>query len=125
MESKMTRGIRGAVCVAENSREAIFSATTKLLREILDRNSIEPEDIASVFITATPDLNADFPAYAVRGNGLTQVPVLCASEIDVPHAMKGLIRALVHVNTERSQADIRHVYLGEAARLRPDLAEPE
>jgi chorismate mutase len=121
----MIRGIRGAICVAEDSREAIFSATTQLLREVLDRNSLKPEDIASMFITATPDLNADFPAYAVRGNGLSQVPVLCASEIDVPHAMKGLIRVLVHVNTGRSQAEIRHVYLGETARLRPDLAESD
>ncbi|MBD3256836.1 hypothetical protein GF377_00285, partial [candidate division GN15 bacterium] len=65
-------------------------------------------------------LNADFPAYAVRYNGLTTVPVLCAREIDVPGAMGSLIRILVHVETERAREDIEHVYLGEAARLRPD-----
>ena len=117
----MTRGIRGAVTVAENTREAIFEATSHLLREIIGRNEIDPSDIASMFLTTTPDLNADFPAYAVRGNGLGQVPVLCASEINVPGAMKQLVRILVHVNTNRAQSEIKHVYLGEAARLRPDL----
>ncbi len=118
----MTRGIRGAVPVAENSREAIFEATSCLLREIINRNGIDPSDIASMFLTTTPDLDADFPAYAVRGNGLSQVPVLCASEINVPGAMKQLVRILLHVNTDRKQSEMKHVYLGEASRLRPDLA---
>lgn len=118
----MVRGIRGATCVAANSREAIFEATSKLLREILDRNDLKEEDIASMFLTTTPDLNADFPAYAVRGNGLSMVPVLCAREIDVPGAMPSLVRILLHVNTDKTQAEINHVYLGEAAKLRPDLA---
>jgi chorismate mutase len=119
----MTRGIRGAVSVVENSSEAIFEATSHLLQEIISRNEIDPSDIASMFLTTTPDLNADFPAYAVRSNGLSHVPVLCASEIDVPGAMKQLVRILLHVNTDRKQSEIRHVYLGEAASLRPDLAE--
>ncbi len=118
----MTRGIRGAVPVTENSREAIFEATTLLLNEVMSRNEIDPDDIASMFLTTTPDLNADFPAYAVRGNGLSQVPVLCASEINVPGAMKMLVRILIHVNSDRKQSEMKHVYLGEAARLRPDLA---
>ena len=118
----MTRGIRGAVPVSENSREAIFEATSRLLREVIERNEIDPSDIASMFLTTTPDLNADFPAYAVRGNGLGQVPVLCASEINVPGAMKMLVRILLHVNTDRKQSEVKHVYLDEAARLRPDLA---
>ena len=33
------------------------------------------------------------------------------------------IRVLVHVNTEKSQAEMRHVYLREAVRLRPGFAE--
>ena len=119
----MTRGIRGAVCVAANTREAIFEATTKLLKEILGRNRLKTEDIASMFLTTTPDLNADFPAYAVRGNGLSQVPVLCAREIDVPGAMPSLVRVLLHVNTELGQSEVQHVYLGAAAKLRPDLAD--
>jgi chorismate mutase len=110
------------VPVTENSREAIFEATSRLLREIIDGNEINPEDIASMFLTTTPDLNADFPAYAVRGSGLGQVPVLCASEINVPGAMGMLVRILLHVNTDLKQSEIKHIYLDEAARLRPDLA---
>lgn len=117
----MTRGIRGAICATADTKEAIFAATTELIREIIDENSISTGDIASIFLTATPDLTADFPAYAVRENGLVMVPVLCASEIAVPGAMKKVVRALVHVNTDKSQDEIHHVYLGEAARLRPDL----
>ena len=118
----MMRGIRGAICVPENTREAIFEATTRLLKEILKRNALDPEDMASMFLTATPDLNADFPAYAVRESGLTYVPVLCAVELDVPGAMKRLVRILIHAETDKKQKEIQHVYLGEAARLRPDLA---
>jgi chorismate mutase len=118
----MVRGIRGAIDVPENSRKAIFDATTRLLREILTRNELDTEAVASMFLTTTPDLNADFPAYAVRGNGLSSVPVLCASEIDVPGAMPSLVRILVHVNTDKKQGEIAHVYLGRAAKLRPDLA---
>lgn len=118
----MMRGIRGAICVPENTREAIFEATTKLLKEVLERNDLKAEEMASMFLTATPDLNADFPAYAVRESGLTHVPVLCAVELDVPGAMKSLVRIMIHAETDKSQKEIHHVYLGEAARLRPDLA---
>jgi chorismate mutase len=116
----MVRGIRGAIRAAANTKEAIFEATTELLHEVLEKNGLSEEDIISMFLTTTPDLNADFPAYAVRTNGLTTVPVLCAREIDVPGAMGRLIRMLLHVETERPRGDIQHVYLGEAAKLRPD-----
>jgi chorismate mutase len=118
----MVRGIRGAICVADNTRRSILEAASELLREMIARNQIESDNIISIFMTTTPDLNAEFPAYAVRENGLTRVPVLCASEIDVPTGMKSLIRILLHLNTNMSQEDIKHVYLGEAAELRPDLA---
>jgi chorismate mutase len=121
----MIRGIRGAIDVDENSREAILTATSKLLKEIISRNEIDTEKICSIFITATPDLNAEFPAYAVRENGLVRVPVLCAVEIGVPSGMKSLIRMLIHLNTDRGQTEVRHVYLGAAAKLRPDLAGDE
>jgi chorismate mutase len=119
----MVRGIRGAVCADANSKEAIFAATTRLLKELLGRNELVETDIVSIFLTTTPDLNADFPAYAVRGNGLSRVPVLCASEIAVPGAMQSVIRMLLHVNTDKTQDEILHVYLGEASKLRPDLAD--
>jgi chorismate mutase len=118
----MIRGIRGAICAEANSREAIFEATQNLLTRIIEANEIEIERIASIFITATPDLTADFPAFAAREIGLSLVPLLCATEIDVPGAMKCVIRVLIHVDTEKQQTDIRHLYLGETTRLRPDLA---
>ena len=115
------RGIRGAIKVAENSEEAIISSTKKLLSKMIETNDVKPEDIASVFFTATSDLNAEFPAYATRGMGYDLVPLLCAREIEVPKGMSRLIRILIHVNTEKSQKNIRHQYLGETSKLRPEL----
>jgi chorismate mutase len=121
----MFRGIRGAVRAKDNTRAEIHSATKELLLKMVEANDVKVTDIASILLTATTDLNADFPAYAVRDLGWTMVPVLCAQEIDVPHRMTRLIRALLHVNTSRSQKEIRHQYLGEARDLRPDLCGAE
>lgn len=121
----MIRGIRGAVRVESNNKEAIFAATGELLKQIIESNDLRGEDIASIFLTTTPDLTADFPAYAVRGNGLQHVPVLCSTEIAVPGAMTRVVRMLLHVNTEKEQTEIKHIYLGETARLRPDLTGEE
>lgn len=117
----MVRGIRGAVQVNKNSKKEIFVATQRLLRKIVKENNIKLEDIASIFLTATIDLNADFPAYAVREMGWNSVPLLCAQEIEVPGAMTKLIRVLVHVNCEKSQDEIKHQYLGATKKLRSDL----
>ncbi|MEW5794812.1 MAG: chorismate mutase [Candidatus Zixiibacteriota bacterium] len=121
----MMRGVRGATCARANSREAVFEATRDLLARLIAANRIEAEHIASVFITATPDLNADYPAYVAREMGLSRVPLLCATEIDVPGAMKRVIRILIHCETEMKQDEVRHLYLRETARLRPDLAGGE
>ncbi len=121
----MTRGVRGAICASANSREAIFEATRQLLIHMFAKNDIEIADIAAVFITATRDLNADYPAYAVREMGLKLVPLMCATEIDVPGALQRVIRILILVNTDKPQDQIEHLYLGDAARLRPDLAGEE
>ncbi|MFH2055030.1 MAG: chorismate mutase [bacterium] len=118
----MIRGVRGAVQVKANTREAILEAASELLREMIARNEMEPEMIASIFMTTTPDVTAEFPAYAVRENGFTHVPVICSVEIAVPTAMQSLIRVLILWETEKQQTEIEHVYLGEAAKLRPDLA---
>jgi chorismate mutase len=74
-----------------------------------------------VIFTTTPDLTAEFPAYAARAIGITDVPLLCASEIDVPAAMPRVIRLLAHVESDRRRDDIRHVYLRGAQALRTDL----
>ncbi len=121
----MLRGVRGAICAAANSREAIFDATRKLLVLMFAKNEIEIGNIAAIYITATKDLNADYPAYVAREMGLRLVPLMCATEIDVPGALQRVIRILILVNTDRSQEEIRHLYVGDAARLRPDLPGEE
>ncbi|NPA30886.1 MAG: chorismate mutase [Chloroflexi bacterium] len=117
------RGIRGANSVAANTRESILAATRDLLRAICQANpGLRPDDMVSIFFTLTPDLNAVYPAYAARQLGWLQVPLLSAQEIPVPDALPRVVRVLIHWNTARPASAIRHVYLGEAARLRPDLA---
>ncbi|HBN76469.1 MULTISPECIES: chorismate mutase [Rubinisphaera] len=120
------RGIRGAISAAENTRESILEATRELLQAILDANQItEFDDIVSAVFTTSPDLTACFPAEAARGLGMNEVPLLCASEIAVPNSLPSCIRVLFHVNTTKSQKEIRHIYLGEAARLRPDMTSAQ
>ena len=117
------RAVRGATQVDEDDREQILTATTELLEEVLHRNGLEPDDLISVVFTATPDLHAEFPAYAARQMGITDVPLLCAAEINVPGAMPRVLRLLAHVETQRPRADLRHVYLRGAAALRTDLPQ--
>ncbi len=115
------RGIRGATTVPQNTREAIIEATRELLQVMVEANGIAPEDIASAWFTTTPDLNAEFPAVAARQMGWTFVPLMCSHEMDVPGSLRMCLRILLHVNTEKSPHDIRHVYLRGARVLRPDL----
>ena len=115
------RGIRGASAVAGNDREAILTTTRELLLAMVDANGIQPEDLAAIFFTCTPDLTAAFPAEAARELGWQDVPLLDAQEIDVPGALPHCVRVLMLWNTERPAARVRHIYLGEARRLRPDL----
>jgi chorismate mutase len=111
--------LRGANEVTENTAEAILSATDKLMREILSRNRLSADDLVSCIFTLTPDLDAQFPAAAARAMGLSSVPLLCAREIPVPGALPKIIRVLIHAYMDRPA---EHVYLGEAAKLRLDLA---
>ncbi|MCW2544156.1 MAG: chorismate mutase [Frankiales bacterium] len=115
------RAVRGAIQVDADERDQVLEATTELLTAVLERNSISPDDLISVVFTATPDLTSEFPAYAARQMGITDVPLLCAREIDVPHAMPRVLRLLAHVETDLPRADVRHVYLRGAAQLRTDL----
>lgn len=116
------RGVRGAISVEANTREAILAATRELLESLVEANGLSPEDVASVFLTATPDLDADFPAQATRQMGWDTTALLCAQEIAVPHAAQRIIRVLIHWNTAKSAGEIRHVYLKDARALRPDRA---
>lgn len=120
------RGIRGATSVPEDRPELIHQATRELLQEVLRLNEItEFDDIASAIFTTTPDLTSTFPAEAARALGMRLVPLLCASEIAVPSSLPRCIRVLLHVNTTRAQAEIVHVYLHEAKRLRPDVSSAQ
>ncbi|WP_145410885.1 chorismate mutase [Paenibacillus xylanexedens] len=121
----VTRGIRGATTVTLNTEEHILQETAILLQEIVDRNDITPEDICSVWITMTGDLDAAFPAKAIRQlEGWELVPLMCALEVPVQGALPLCIRFMVHVNTAKAQNEINHVYLNGAQALRPDLAAP-
>lgn len=119
------RGIRGATSAAANTPEAILEATRELLSALAERNALSLDDIASAFFTVTADLDAVHPALAARQLGWEGVALLCAREIPVPGDVPRCIRVLLHVNTELPASSLRHVYLGAAAALRPDLAATE
>lgn len=120
------RGIRGATSVSVDSREAILEATRELLEEIIRANQLDRfEDIASIFFTTTPDLTATFPAEAARELGMNSVPLICASEINVPGRLAKCVRVLLQVNTDKPQKEMTHIYLREAKSLRPDVRSPQ
>ncbi|SFV00762.1 chorismate mutase [Alicyclobacillus macrosporangiidus] len=122
--TRVVRGVRGATTAAANTAEEIFRATRELMLAVIEANDLHPEDVASVMLTMTPDLNADFPAKAVRSiDGWQWVPLMCATELAVPGSMPRCIRLLLHVNTDRSQEQMVHMYLGDAVALRPDMVE--
>ncbi|OGC10588.1 chorismate mutase [candidate division WOR-1 bacterium RIFOXYC2_FULL_37_10] len=116
----MIRGIRGATTVKRNEVSNILQATEELLREILKANSIDPADIASIIFSATKDINSEFPAKAARLMGLKDVPLLCVQEIAVPKSMPKCIRILMHINTDKKQKEIKHVYLSGTESLRKE-----
>ena len=117
------RAVRGATQLDADDRQQVLDATTELMTEVLARNGLAAEDLISVIFTLTPDLRAEFPAYAARQMGLTDVPFLCTTEINVPGAMPRVLRLLAHIETDRARADLRHVYLRGATALRTDLPQ--
>jgi chorismate mutase len=118
------RGIRGAITVDVNEESPILESTIQLLEGILAVNHIDPEDICSVFVTVTQDLDATFPARAIRQMARWElVPLMCSLEVPVKGSLEKCIRLMVLVNTDASQKDIRHVYLNGAQVLRPDLSD--
>lgn len=118
----MFRGVRGATTVDGNTEDAIISATEELLKQMIESNNILPDQVASVLISTTDDVNAVFPAKALRKFAdWTYVPVMCMREIPVPNSLQKCVRIMMHVNTTTDQEEIVHVYLKEAMVLRPDL----
>jgi chorismate mutase len=119
----VVRGIRGATTVRRNDEAEILEATAELLHQIIQANQLQPESIASVFITMTTDLDAAFPARAVRQlAGWEYVPLMCSTEIPVKGSLPRCIRLMIQVNTDKAQHEMVHVYLNEAKSLRPDLS---
>ena len=117
------RGIRGAIRIPSNTRKAIHDGTRRLVRAVMRANRVKAKDVASCMFTMTPDLFADFPAYATRGmKDWKHVPILCAQELSVPGMMDRVVRIMLLVNTETAQDRIQHQYLGDSLCLRPDLA---
>jgi chorismate mutase len=117
-----TRAIRGATVAAENSETAILAAAHELLREIARANELRADDIISILFTLTPDLDAAYPTRAAREMGWTQVALLDAQQPHVRGDVARCLRVLIHYETTRAARDIKHVYLGEAKKLRPDLS---
>ena len=115
------RGIRGAITVAKNTKEDILKETSLLLKETITQNAINIDDIASIFFSITRDLDQAFPAISARNLGLINTALLCFNEVEVPGSLEKCIRVLFHINTKKSQNEIKHVYLKGAQTLRPDL----
>ncbi|MEA2317230.1 MAG: chorismate mutase [Solirubrobacteraceae bacterium] len=112
--------LRGAASVQRNDADAILGATEELMRELMARNDLRPDDVVSCIFTLTDDLDAQFPAVAARNLGFDRVPLLCAREVPVPGSLPKVIRVLIHYYAPDDH-EARHVYLGEARRLRSDL----
>ncbi|MDX3236804.1 chorismate mutase [Streptomyces sp. ME03-5709C] len=117
------RAVRGAVQLERDEAEHMHERVAELLTAILERNRIAVDDLISVWFTATPDLHSDFPAVAARKLGITDVPLICAQELDIAGAMPRVVRILAHVESGLAKGDVSHVYLGAAAALRKDIAQ--
>jgi len=118
--TKVLRGLRGATTAAANTSEAILEATEELLAALRDANGFEPADVESAIFTSSPDLTAEYPARAARRLGWSDVPLLGTAEVAVPSGLPRCVRVLLHFYTNKSQRALKHIYLRDAARLRPD-----
>lgn len=113
--------IRGAITVQENSKEAILQQTEILLKEIIEKNHLQNEDILSIQFTGTKDLDVAYPAVAARALGITEAALMCMQEMYVVGSLERCIRCVIICESEKKQGDVNHIYLEKAAALRPDL----
>ena len=114
------RALRGAITVERNDADSILEGTEELVRTVMERNRLSPDDMVSCIFTCTNDLDAEFPAVAARRLGLNGVPLLCAREIDVPGSLPRVIRLMLHCYADPG-VEAQHVYLRDARALRRDL----
>lgn len=117
--------LRGATTLDTDSRDEVLSRTAELLEQLLQRNALTTDDVVSLLFTATGDIRSEFPAAAVRAAGISDVPMLCARELEISgaSAIPLCVRVMAHVESERPRAELRHVYLRGARQLRSDLPE--
>jgi len=116
------RAIRGATQLENDVREHMLQRVAEMVRDVIEFNDLDVEDFISIIFTATSDLVSEFPAYAARQLGFSDVPLICARELEVEGALPRVVRMLAHVETDLTKAEITHVYLHGAAKLRRDLA---
>ncbi len=117
------RAVRGAVQVDVDERDEVLAATRELVTEVVRLNELDLEDFISVIFTSTADLVSEFPAVAARELGMGDVPLMCARELEIEGSMPRVIRLMAHVETPRTRAQVRHVYLRGAVALRRDIAQ--
>jgi chorismate mutase len=115
------RAVRGATQLERDDREHLLERVAEMVLDVMSANRLAVDDFISVIFTATSDLVSEFPAYAARRLGFTEVPLLCARELEIASSMPRVVRMLAHVETDLSRAEVTHVYLHGAASLRRDL----
>ena len=116
------RAIRGATQLEDDVREHMLDRVAEMVRDVMESNGLAVDDFISIIFTATSDLVSEFPAYAARQLGFSDVPLICARELEIEGSMPRVVRMLAHVESELSKGEVTHVYLHGAANLRRDLA---
>ena len=115
------RAVRGATQLEEDTREHMLDRVAELVTDVMEANGLEVDDFISIIFTATSDLVSEFPAYAARQLGFSDVPLVCARELEIEGSMPRVVRLMAHVETDLPRSDVTHVYLHGAANLRRDL----
>ncbi|MFW5976562.1 MAG: chorismate mutase [Bacillota bacterium] len=117
------RGIRGATTVSVNNKDSIITATSNLIKTMIEKNSVSQEEIVSMIFTATDDINRIYPAVAARKSGYNNIPLMCYQELNIKNSLKKCIRIMIYINRDCSLEKINHIYLKKARSLRPDLVD--
>ncbi len=117
------KAIRGATQLSADDPVEMAEAVTELITDLFAKNEIQKVDLISVFFTSTNDLTSDFPAAAARKLDLGDIPLICASEIPVAGSLPRVVRVMVHVHSDRSHEEIKHIYKRGAEVLRRDIAQ--
>lgn len=125
MNNRHLAALRGATTLEADTRQEVLTRTAELLETLLMRNGLTADDVVSLFFTATGDITSEFPAAAVRDAGISDVPMLCAQELDIEGSsnIALCVRVMAHVHTDRTRSELRHAYLRGARQLRSDLPE--